>query len=91
MKKILLILSLFLYSNAGVFSTMSGMAMKEIKPVASYTIDTAGINPRVYEFIPKNDTTKLCVIVFGNSDKLSVPAMQCFKREGKLVHQKIKK
>jgi hypothetical protein len=82
MKKILLLVTTIgIYSYAGMFSTMSGMTMEEIKPLSSYTIDTAGINPRVYEFIPKNDKTKLCIVVFGNSDKLSVPAMQCFERK----------
>jgi len=81
-KKILLLISISLYSYAGMFSTLSGMAMKEIKPLASYTIDTAGVNPRVYEFVPQNDKTKLCIVVFGNTDNgISIPAMQCFKRD----------
>ena len=91
MKKLLIVLVFTIYSYAGMFSTMSGMAMKEIKPVAEYTIDTVGINPRVYEFIPQNDNTKLCVVVFGNSDRLSAPTMQCFKREGKLLQQRVKR
>ena len=84
MKKLLLITFLSVLSYAGMFSTISGMAMDEVKPLASYTIDTAGVNPRVYEFIPKNDKTKLCIVVFGNADNgVSIPAMQCFKRDDK--------
>ena len=85
MGKIILIAIAFISTlNAGMFSTLSGMAMKEVKPVASYTIDTAGINPRVYEFIPKNDKTKLCIVVFGNTNNnISIPAMQCFTRGNK--------
>jgi len=79
--KLLLIVSISIYSYAGMFSTVSGMTMDEVKPLSSYTIDTAGFNPRVYEFIPKNDKTKLCVIVFGNADGVSIPAIQCFKRD----------
>ena len=69
-------------AQAGVFSTVSGMTMEEVEPLSSYTIDTAGVNPRVYEFVPKNDKTKLCIVVFGNADGgVSIPAMQCFKRD----------
>ncbi len=85
MKKIcLIILALIITTTlqAGMFSTVSGMTMKEVKPLSSYTIDTAGINPRVYEFVPQNDQTKLCVVVFSNADNsTSVPAMQCFKMD----------
>jgi hypothetical protein len=83
MKQILSIILLSVVSYAGMFSTVSGMVMDEKKPLASYTIDTAGINPRVYEFTPQNDKTKLCVVVFANSDRGAIPAMQCFKKEGK--------
>ena len=85
MKKIIFAIAILtiglVTAQAGIFSTVSGMTMEQKKPLSEYTIDTAGINPRVYEFIPKNDRTKLCVIVFGNSEKAPVPAMQCFKKE----------
>ena len=81
---LILIAAVISSAKAGVFSTVSGMAMEEVEPLSSYTIDTAGINPRIYEFVPKNDKTKLCVVVFGNADGgVSIPAMQCFKRDDK--------
>ncbi len=84
MKKLLLglvtVVTIISSAQAGVFSAMSGMGMKEKKPLSSYTIDTAGINPRIYEFVPENDKTRLCVVIF--TDK-GIPAMQCFKRDGK--------
>ena len=57
-----------------MFSAVSGMSMKEIKPTASYTIDTAGINPRVYEF--KTSTGRECVLVVLTGDQPS-STLQC--------------
>jgi hypothetical protein len=83
MIKYLALVMLFLnISQAGMFSTISGMAMQEVKPDHSYTIDTAGLNPRVYEFTPKANPNKICVVVFGNSKSgISIPAMQCFDKK----------
>lgn len=61
-------------AQAGMFSAVSGMSMKEIKPTASYTIDTAGINPRVYEF--KTSTGRECVLVVLTGDQPS-STLQC--------------
>jgi hypothetical protein len=84
MKKILLI-SIFATSifAGNMFSKISGMTMPEVNPENAYTLDTAGLNPRVYEFVPKGDPTKLCVVVFPNADganTAAIPAMQCFSR-----------
>ena len=68
-----------------LFSQISGMSLDEQKTNA-YTIDTIGINPRVYEFIPKSAPDHLCIAMFPNSDGkhgAAVPAMQCFKIKGK--------
>ncbi len=77
-----LVVALNTAASAGnLFSTISGMTMSEEKTNA-YTIDTAGLNPRVYEFVPQSAKDHLCVIVFPNSDGkhgAAVPAMQCFK------------
>jgi len=82
MRQLLILAGLSVYGYAGLFSTVSGLTMKEIKPLSSYTLGTTGINPRVYEFTPQNDKSILCVVVFGNSDNgTSVPAMQCFKKK----------
>ena len=84
MKKVVFLLISFAGLWAGMFSSVSGFAMKEIKPESAYTIDTAGINPRVYEFVPRGDRSKLCVVVFGNpGDRcdVNIPVMQCFERK----------
>ena len=82
MKKLILAVTLGSQVFAGnFFSSVSGITMKEVKTNA-YTIDTAGINPRVYEFRPESNKHYLCVVIFPNSDgkhTAAVPAMQCFK------------
>ena len=78
MRYIMLMMILALTANAGLFSTISGMAMKEVKPKASYTIDTAGINPRVYEW--KTTEGKTCVAIFGSAAETSSVAIHCFSQ-----------
>ncbi len=51
----------------GMFSQMVGMGMKEITPIKSYTVDTAGYNPRIYEFRLQSDKRFLCVMAYGNN------------------------
>lgn len=79
-KKISLTLAIAISANAGMFSMVSGMSMKEIKPQASYTIDTAGINPRVYEFDSKVKPIMHCVVFIASSEKMSAPTMVCVKK-----------
>jgi len=67
--------------HASMFSMVSGMAMKQIKPDAAYTVDTAGINPRIYEFNTRVKPIMHCVVLIASSDKFSAPAMQCTKIE----------
>jgi hypothetical protein len=80
MKKLLLGLTLGAIfasqASAGLWSTASGFTMKEKKPSASYTIDTAGINPRVYEFNSADNKMK-CVVVFTTVNGGSTSSMQC--------------
>ena len=81
-KSLLLVAILAISASAGnLFSTISGMTMDEIKPT-SYTVDTAGLNPRVYQWTPVGLPNFVCVALFPNADGKSVaavPAMQCFK------------
>jgi len=79
MKKIILGIALLASMNvsAGMFSMVSGMSMKEIKPQAAYTIDTAGVNPRIYEFDTKIKPIMHCVVLIASSSDLSAPTLQC--------------
>lgn len=80
MKKILMIMLLVVVANAGMFSTVSGMLMEEKKPVAAYTVDTNGFNPRVYEFTPKGNPNYICVYSFISGEKTVNTTMQCFPK-----------
>jgi len=86
MKKILLGLGLCAllsnHLNAGMWSTAQGFMMKEKKPTATYTIDTAGINPRVYEFNTVDKTMK-CVVIFTTVKGGSASSLQCIKINSK--------
>jgi hypothetical protein len=88
MKKLLLtttILTSTLFAG-NFFSTVSGMTMKQVKPETSYTVDTAGFNPRVYQWETKlgDGTPVTCIALFpnANGDNVSaIPAMQCIKHK----------
>jgi len=84
MKKIILMITMLVITvtsvNAGMWSMVSGMAMKEIKPQAAYTVDTAGVNPRVYEFDTKVAPIRHCVVLIASSSKMAAPTMQCYKK-----------
>jgi hypothetical protein len=84
MKKLITALILFsaTTASAGLFSTVSGMTMEEIKPKQAYTIDTAGVNPRIYQWQPLGLPDYMCIAIFSNSET-SIPAMQCFKYKRK--------
>ena len=80
MFKILLLITIYAISNAGVWTTLSGLGTKEIKPDITYTVDTIGQNPRVYEFTPKNNTDYICIIVYTEGENKS-PTMQCIPKK----------
>jgi len=81
MLKISILLFLLLSTtSAGMWTTVSGFGTKEIDPDVTYTLDTIGQNPRVYEFTPKNNTDYICIIVYTEGDNKS-PTMQCIPRK----------
>jgi hypothetical protein len=87
MKKILSIAILTVFFTipafAGLWTTISGLSFKEIKPDARFTIDTAGQNPRAYVFTVLNSKpTMQCVIVYTESE-YKAPVMQCWKKDQK--------
>ena len=65
-------------ATAGMWSTVTSMNLKEKKADAVYTLDTAGFNPRVYEFTTVDKKMK-CVLVSASSNENSSPALQCIK------------
>jgi hypothetical protein len=88
MKKLLLATAILTSSAfaGNFFSTVSGMTMKQVKPDQSYTVDTAGFNPRVYQWETKlgDGTPVTCIALFPNADGKDVsaiPTMQCIKHK----------
>ena len=83
MKKLILLALLGSYVFAGnFFSTLSGMNMPEVKPEQAYTVDTNGLNPRIYTWVQKliDGRSVQCITLFPNASgehSTAVPAMQC--------------
>jgi len=75
MKKILITLCLVL-----ILSSCGAPSMVSLeKPLYNYELDTFMENSEIYEFIPKGDPSKLCVVFI--LDNLTSTSMQCFDRE----------
>ncbi len=49
-----------------------------VQPTAEYEIDTWGSNSEIYEFTPKTDTTKTCVMAILDSG--ASMSLQCFTK-----------
>jgi hypothetical protein len=80
MKKLLFLATIGLTTlYGGVWTSVSGFGTKEINPDITYTLDTIGENPRVYEFTPRQNQDYLCVVVYTEGDYKS-PVMQCFPK-----------
>lgn len=83
MKKILFTLALVvaMATNASAFFT-SGVSApttgKLISPTHEYEIDTWGSNSEVYEFTPRSNTNKTCVVFILDNTKAM--GMQCFDK-----------
>jgi len=74
MKK-LVILGIASLSFAFNWNSFVGIFKKTVDTI-SYTIETSGINPRVYEFDTQGYPRMHCVVLFRNDTKTS-PAMYC--------------
>ncbi len=69
--------SYFLIKRSNVsFSGIVGSTFSSV-PTQKYTIQTPGINPRVYEWDTKSGYH--CIALFRDDAKTS-PSMQCFKK-----------
>lgn len=81
MKKTILILAtLALYANAGLFTTAATWNDLEVKPDIRYTLDVAGLNSRHYVYtVPKSKPTMQCEITFSES-QYKAPVKNCWKK-----------
>lgn len=50
---------------AGMWEKVSTFTDKEVKPSAQYTVDTAGWNVRVYEWVPADNKNWRCMFAGG--------------------------
>ena len=82
MKRIIVLALLTSFATAGLFSTVSGLSMEEKKTDKEYTLDTAGVNPRVYEFTPETAPHMQCILIVLNAVEPS-STLQCFLKEKK--------
>ena len=82
MKGILLAL-LTTFSFAFNWNTIVG-AFKKTVNTLSYTIETSGINPRVYEFDTQGYPRMHCIVIFRDDPKTS-PAIHCTQTNPKYI------
>ena len=75
MKKLFFISIILTNIFAFQWSTLVGFFKKTVNTL-SYTIETAGVNPRVYEFDTQGYPRMHCVVIFRD-DPRSAPSMQC--------------
>jgi len=81
MKFLLTLLLLAIAANAGIWSVVTTLDMKKVKPTAKYKLDTAGFAPRIYEFTTVTKPRMQCTVVFSSSSQGSSPTMQCIKKD----------
>jgi len=84
MKKIIVAMiigtsSLFAFN----WNTFSAMFKKTIDSI-SYTVETSGYNPRVYEFDTQGYPRLHCVVLLRNNTR-TAPAMQCVETNPKYI------
>jgi len=83
MKKFIFLLSLISFSFAFNWNSIVGFFKKTVNTL-SYTIETSGINPRVYEFDTQGYPRMHCVVIFRN-DTHTAPAMQCIETKPQYI------
>jgi hypothetical protein len=77
MRKLLFLTFISINLFALNWNSVAGLFKKTINTL-EYTIETSGVNPRVYEFDTQGYPRMHCVVVFRDNTKTS-PAMQCVK------------
>jgi hypothetical protein len=68
MKKITLLAIFMTFSFAFNWNTIIGIFKKTVNTL-SYTIETSGVNPRVYEFDTQGYPKIHCVVIFRDNTK----------------------
>ena len=69
-------------TSAGLWTTIRGATLPEVKPTKVYQLDVVGQNVRVYEFDTQDSPVYHCIVIFSESEKKS-PVMQCWPKARK--------
>ena len=77
MKKLIIFIFIVTFSFAFNWNSIVGVFKKTVNTL-SYTIETSGINPRIYEFDTQGYPRMHCIVIFRDDPKTS-PAMQCIE------------
>ncbi len=90
MKKLIFFTILSSFTFAFNWNSLVGVFKKTVNTL-SYTIETSGINPRVYEFDTQGYPRMHCVVIFRDDPK-AAPAMQCIETKPEYIklNEKIK-
>ncbi len=83
MKKLIFTILFASFSFAFNWNTIVGVFKKSVNTLA-YTIETSGVNPRVYEFDTQGYPRMHCVVIFRDDPKTS-PAMQCVETKPEYI------
>jgi len=83
MKKLAFLTLLASFSFAFNWNSFVGLFKKTVNTL-SYTIETSGYNPRVYEFDTQGYPKMHCVVIFRNDTRTS-PAMQCIETKPEYI------
>jgi len=74
-----LILMLVTSVDAGIWTTLGSLKLKEVKPNKTYALDVIGLNVRVYEFDTQEEPINHCILIFTESE-YKAPVMQCWPK-----------
>ncbi len=83
MKKLIFTIIFASFSFAFNWNSIMGVFKKTVNTLA-YTIETSGINPRVYEFDTQGYPRMHCVVIFRDDPK-AAPAMQCIETKPEYI------
>jgi len=83
MKKLSIVILLATSSFAFNWNTIVGVFKKTVNTL-SYTIETSGVNPRVYEFDTQGYPRMHCVVIFRDDTRTS-PAIHCIETKPEYI------
>ena len=83
MKKLILLSTILINAFSFNWNSFVGIFKKTVHTI-SYTIESSGLNPRVYEFDTQGYPRLHCVVLFRNDTKTS-PAMWCIETKPEYI------